>query len=80
MAKPACLCQQRRAFLLMDPPTAPGSLWSDAQTAATDVAALRVGLVKDYSAVFFPRLTIDEGGLKKKVGPASGYRRFVCAH
>lgn len=64
-------CQQRRAFLLMDPPTAPGSLWSDAQTAATGVAALRVGLVKDYSAVFFPRITIDEGGLKKNIGPSA---------
>jgi len=64
-------CQQRRAFLLMDPPTAPGSIWSDAQTAASGVAALRIGLVRDYSAVFFPRITIDEGGLKKNIGPSA---------
>jgi phage tail sheath protein FI len=31
---------------------------------------LRVGLVKDYSAVFFPKIEIKENGLKKKVGPA----------
>lgn len=67
-------CQQRRAFLLMDPP--PG--WTDAQSASTGVANLRVGLVKDYSAVFFPNLTIDEGGLKKNIGP-SGAIAGLCA-
>lgn len=64
-------CQQRRAFLLMDPPTEPGKTWGDAQTAATGVAALRVGLAKDYSAIFFPRITIDEAGLKKNIGPSA---------
>lgn len=59
-------CQRRRAFLIMDPPTS----WSDAQTASTGVNALRVGLVKDYSALFFPRLLIDDAGLTKPVGPA----------
>lgn len=59
-------CQQRRAFLIMDPPDA----WQDAQTASTGVAALRVGLVKDYSGIFFPRITIDDSGLAKNIGPA----------
>jgi uncharacterized protein len=59
-------CQRRRAFLLMDPP----SSWTDAQAASTGVNLLRVGLVKDYSAVFYPSLTIDENGLKVDVGPA----------
>ncbi len=67
-------CKNRRAFLLMDPP---GS-WTDAQIASTGVNALRVGLVKDYSAVFFPPLTIDENGLKKTVGPA-GAIAGLCA-
>ena len=58
-------CQSRRAFLLMDPPAA----WADAQTASTGIAALRVGLVKDYSALFFPRLTISDAGLAKNIGP-----------
>ena len=67
-------CKQRRAFLLMDPPDA----WTDAQTASTGVNALRIGLANDYSAIFFPPITIDESGLKKNVGP-SGAIAGLCA-
>jgi hypothetical protein len=67
-------CKNRRAFLLMDPPDS----WTDAQTASTGVNALRVGLVKDFSALFFPQITIDEGGLKKNIG-ASGAIAGLCA-
>ena len=67
-------CKNRRAFLLMDPPDA----WTDAQIASTGVNALRPGLVKDYSAVFFPQITIDENGLKKNIGP-SGAIAGLCA-
>lgn len=67
-------CKNRRAFLLMDPPDS----WTDAQTASTGVNLLRMGLVKDYSAVFFPQITIDEGGLKKNIGP-SGAIAGLCA-
>jgi len=72
--KASVFCQQRRAFLLMDPP----SSWTSAQVASTGVAALRVGLVKDYSAIFFPRLTIDNNGLKQNIGPA-GAIAGLCA-
>jgi phage tail sheath protein FI len=57
-------CQQRRALLLMDAP-----VWPDVQTAAAGVPALRIGLVKDYSALYFPRLIINENGLQTAVGP-----------
>ena len=67
-------CQERRAFLLMDPP----SSWTSAQIASTGVAALRVGLVKDYSSIFFPRITIDNNGLKLNIGP-SGAIAGLCA-
>ena len=59
-------CQRRRAFLLMDPPAS----WTDPQTATAGLTALRTGLVKDYSAVFFPRITVDEQGLRQNIGPA----------
>lgn len=59
-------CQQRRAFLIMDPPAS----WADAQTASTGIAALRIGLVKDYSALYFPRITVSDNGLSKNIGPA----------
>ncbi len=67
-------CRNRRAFLLMDPPDA----WTDAQAASTGVNLLRIGLVKDYSAIFFPQITIDENGLKKNIGP-SGAIAGLCA-
>jgi hypothetical protein len=59
-------CRQRRAFLLMDSPAS----WSDPQTAAAGVTALRTGLVKDYSAVFYPRITVDQSGLMRNIGPS----------
>lgn len=62
-------CQRRRAFLLMDPP----DNWTDSQNAvgaSAGVNTLRVGLVKDHSAVFFPRLKIDENGKDVHVGPS----------
>lgn len=67
-------CRNRRAFLLMDPPDS----WTDAQAAATGVNTLRTGLVKDYSAVFFPQITIDENGIRKNIGPA-GAIAGLCA-
>lgn len=59
-------CKKQRAFLLMDPPIN----WIDVQTAGTSVDALRVGLVKDYSAIFYPRITISEDRLQKNIGAA----------
>ena len=61
-------CQQRRAFLLIDPPQS----WTDSQAAtnnAVGVNTLRIGLVKDYAAVFYPNLKIDDGGKEVFVGP-----------
>ena len=59
-------CQKERAFLIMDPPDA----WTTSQEASIGVDGLRVGLVKDYSAVYFPRLNIVENGRQVAVGPA----------
>ena len=63
-------CLDRRAFLLMDGP----SDWKSVQTATsptTGVNSLRVGLVKDHAALFYPRLLVNDSGLRKAVG-ASG--------
>lgn len=60
-------CQEKRAFLLMDGPDD----WSTVQKATnptTGVNNLRIGLVKDYSAIFFPRVTITENNFNKQVG------------
>ncbi len=60
-------CQKRRAFLLMDALEA----WDTVQKATnptTGVNSLRQGLVKDHSAVFYPRLKIQDNGLDKYIG------------
>jgi len=59
-------CLQRRAFLVMDAP-----VWASAADAAVKVDELRIGLVKDYAAVYFPRLTVNVAGLPVQIG-ASG--------
>ena len=62
-------CLQRRAFLLMDPPES----WDNVQRAthlAEGVNRLRIGLVKDHSAIFYPRIIIKERGVDVHVGPS----------
>jgi phage tail sheath protein FI len=53
-------CQKRRALLLLDAPTG----WSTVQQVldpTTGVNAVRIGVVKDTAALYFPRLQIVEG-------------------
>jgi hypothetical protein len=62
-------CKEQRAFLLIDAPPA----WrdeADATSPTTGVNSLRVGLAKDYSALFFPRVTVAENGSQVAVGPS----------
>ncbi len=58
-------CQARRAFLLIDPPED----WRTAQEASNGVEDLRIGLVNDHAAVYWPRLRITD--------PATGALRTV---
>jgi len=62
-------CARRRAMLLMDPP-ADWADHNDAVDLTKGVDTLRIGLVKDHSALFFPELTVVEGGRKVNVGPS----------
>lgn len=62
-------CQQKRAFLLMDPEDS----WTTVQIATDNVdgvSTLRTGLVSDHSAVYYPRLIVNENGVPAKVGPS----------
>lgn len=70
-------CQARRAFLLMDPPDG----WVDAQSAvgaSVGVNTLRVGLVKDYAALWFPRLKLTENGKDVFVGPSGAIAGLIA--
>ncbi len=65
-------CQNRRAFLLVDPPAA----WTNNNGRPEVVQdtglvnQLRATLVKDHSAVFYPRIRMNAGGLVKAIGPS----------
>jgi uncharacterized protein len=57
-------CQKRRALLLMDAPE-----WNKIQDAADGIANLRIGLVKDYSAIYYPKIKVSSNGGETIVGP-----------
>ena len=61
-------CKDHRAFLIVEPPDAWKSK-SDALDQASGIRNLRRGVVKDHSAVFFPKLIVTNNGLKNKVNP-----------
>lgn len=65
----ASVCAERnKAFLLVDPPAS----WTDADTAAAGIDALRIGMVKDHSAVYWPRVQIRDSssGAVRKIDPS----------
>jgi phage tail sheath protein FI len=62
-------CLKRRAILLMDPLESWKSR-DDATNLITGVILLRTSLKKDYSALFFPRVTVSEDGTLIQVGPS----------
>jgi hypothetical protein len=59
-------CQQRRAFLIMDP----RSSWTTADTVSNQIKDLRTGLVKDYAAIYWPRVTVSTNGSTKAIDPS----------
>ncbi len=70
-------CQARRAFLVMDPPDG----WVNAQSAVSasvGVNTLRVGLVKDYAAIWYPRLKLTENGKDVFVGPSGAIAGLIA--
>lgn len=62
-------CMSKRAFLIID---APASWSSNGRPVATNVEIndLRNLVVKDYSAVFYPRVIYNDNGLQKPIGPS----------
>ncbi len=59
-------CQQRRAFLIMDP----RSSWTDADIASKQIKELRNGLVKDHAAIYWPSVKISTNGSTKTIDPS----------
>ncbi len=70
-------CKKHRAFLLIDPPsqwTKPDSKTGENRPEVKQdtglINTLRQTLVKDHSAVFYPRLKYKQNKLVKTIGPA----------
>lgn len=64
-------CQQRRAFLLIDPPLAWKRVTDIIDLNSVDsISKLRQGLVKDHAGVFWPRITMVSNGLEKPIAPS----------
>jgi phage tail sheath protein FI len=62
-------CNQKRAFLLVDAPNS----WTNVDIPVADATAvnsLRGLVVKDHSAVFYPKVQFSDAGLKKLIGPS----------
>ncbi|NRF71720.1 phage tail sheath family protein [Aquincola sp. S2] len=62
-------CESRRAFLLLDAPTS----WTNGEKMDADAAkvnSLRAGVVKQNSAIFYPRVKISDAGFIKSIGPS----------
>jgi len=67
--KPAsAYCAAHRAFLLIDPPDSWSSSYLEAVAPSKGIRSLRTGVVKDYSAVFYPRVKVRDNGLIRTVG------------
>jgi phage tail sheath protein FI len=62
-------CLSRRAFLLMDP-RSEGNDWSTVNEIASEILQLRIGLVKDHAAIYWPRLVIATNGTTKAIDPS----------
>ena len=64
-------CQSRRAFLLIDPPD--GWTTTDGRAAIVQNSSqandLRALVVKDYSAVFYPKIKYNDRGVLRTIGP-----------
>lgn len=62
-------CNDRRAFLLIDAPDS----WTNNNLPVADATAvntLRALVVKDHSAVFYPKVQYSDAGVKKLIGPS----------
>ncbi len=62
----SAFCSEKRAFLIAD--LEPLADTPEAVLAANQ--SLRNGIVKDHTAVYWPRVTISSGGIRKNVDPS----------
>jgi hypothetical protein len=59
-------CETRRAFLMVDP----RSTWQTADTVQAEIGSLRVGVVKDHSGIYWPRVSVSTNGTVRFIDPS----------
>jgi hypothetical protein len=59
-------CQRRRAFLLVDP----RSSWMSADDVDSEITQVRIGLVADHAAIYWPRVSVANNGGTRSIDPA----------
>ncbi|MGH3429500.1 MAG: hypothetical protein ACRDQZ_18355, partial [Mycobacteriales bacterium] len=77
----SAFCKDRRAVLLMDPRISTGTnAWQDVTQARAGLSALRNGDVKDYTAIYWPRVVINDPvtGAQRPIDP-SGTVAGICS-
>ena len=68
----SAFCARRRAFLLVDPPSDPGTGWATSDDAVSGVDALRIGVETRSAAVYWPRLRLPDGRMLDPSGAMAG--------
>jgi phage tail sheath protein FI len=63
-AAASVFCQERRAFLLMEPPPT----WTGFQTPASEITTLRTGVSRQYAALYYPYITYAEDRTRINLG------------
>lgn len=76
----SAFCAGERAFLLIDPPSDPGSGWETSDDAVTGVDALRIGLETRSAAVYWPRLRLADGRSLDPAGAMAGLMARIDAN
>ncbi len=62
-------CLSRRAFLIVDP-RSDGRDWATVNEVESEIEDLRIGLVTDHAAIYWPRLMVARNGGAKAIDPA----------
>jgi hypothetical protein len=62
-------CLNRRAFLIVDPRSEGGD-WANVNEVDSEIEDLRIGLVNDHAAIYWPRLAVTTNGTTKFIDPS----------
>ena len=64
-------CLNRRAFLIVDPRSGFGGPdWATVDAVQSQIKDLRIGLVTDHAAIYWPRLAVATNGTTKTIDPS----------